>query len=83
MTQFNNTYQATFKPLFLAVWPGEDHAPEIWTRGEIAADFEDSPDVLSLIDKMELGDSIRHEESNLVLIRIPDYLSQEALLAQF
>ena len=83
MTQFNNTYQNGFKLLFLAVWPGEDHHPEIWTRSDIAADFEDSPEVLSLIDKMDLGDSIRHEASNLVLIRIPDYLSQQSLLAQF
>ena len=76
MTQFNNTYNLNDdKLILLAQWPGEDFEPEIWSRSDIATDFDNNTDVLSLVDALGVGDSLHHEDSNLLLTRVPSFLS--------
>jgi len=76
----NNTINdAVEKRLYIAFWPGEDHDPEIWTQSDVMADFGQSDEVISMIMSLAEGDSIQETEANLVLVRIPSYLSLEGI----
>lgn len=70
------------KRLFLAIWPGERHTPEIWTLSDVEQDFGSSGEIMYYINKMEVTESLHETESNLVLIRIPAQTSSQELMAQ-
>ena len=81
--QFNNHIDdLPQKLLFLAVWPGERHIPEIWTLSDIERDFGSSGEIMYYINKMQIGESLHETESNLILIRVPSYSSTQELSRQ-
>ena len=79
--QFNNHIDdLPNKLLFLAAWPGEGHTPEIWTLSDIERDFGSSGEIMYYIHKMQIGESLHETESNLILIRVPSYSSNQELI---
>ena len=84
MTQkFNNNIDdLPQKRLFLALWPGEQFAPEIWTLSDVEKDFGESGEVMVYINRLEVGESLHETESNIVLYRIPENASTQELMAQ-
>ena len=81
MTQkFNNIItDDQDKRIYIACWPGEEHGPEVWTQSDIEADFGDGYEFMSLVNALTEGESIHETDSNLVLVRIPSYLSLEGI----
>lgn len=67
------------KRIYIAFWPGEEHEPEVWTQSDIEADFGDGYEFMSLVNALTEGESIHETDSNLVLVRIPSYLSLEGI----
>ncbi len=81
ITPFNNTI-TTSKRLYLALWPGEDYTPEVWTYEDVEADFGTSDEVMSYVAALEEGESLQETDSNLILVRIPPNISTQGLMAQ-
>jgi hypothetical protein len=72
MTWSNKASDIQEKHMFIASWPGEDYAPELWTFQDVDADFGDDEDLefISLIITMKVGETLHEEESNLLLERV-------------
>jgi hypothetical protein len=78
----NNIDDLPQKRLFLALWPGEQFTPEIWTLSDVEQDFGESGEVMVYINRLEVGESLHETESNIVLYRIPENASTQELMAQ-
>ena len=63
------------KRLFMAYWPGEKMHPEVWTMRTVKKDFGESQQIIEEIMYLAYGEEMYYEEGNLVLFRIPSYLS--------
>lgn len=78
----NNINDLPQKRLFLAIWPGERHTPEIWTLSDVENDFGASGEIMLYINRLEVGESLHETESNILLFRIPENGSSQELMAQ-
>ena len=62
------------KHMYIASWPGEDFATELWTFDDVYADWGDSgeegEEFMALILTMKVGESLHEEDSNLLLQRV-------------
>lgn len=72
MTWTNKASDIQEKHMFIASWPGEDYAAELWTFQDVDADFGDNEDTefMSLIITMKVGETLHEEESNVLLQRV-------------
>jgi hypothetical protein len=62
------------KHMYIASWPAEDYAPELWTFEDVYADWgdceEETEGFLEMILTMKVGESLNEEDSNLLLKRV-------------
>lgn len=74
MTWTNRAEDINEKHMYIASWPGEDYAPELWTFKDVYADWgdceEEASEFMALILTMKVGESLHEEDSNLLLKRV-------------
>lgn len=79
MTDVTNPTPLQCKFMFAASWPGEEYEHELWTFAEIANDFSDNPELLSMLLDIDFDEVVYLESCNLCLQRVPDFLRYSEL----